>query len=820
MDAFKRAFVLLTGLLIPCWALAQAAVIKGKVTDKKGNPLAYASVYIQGTTNGTTTNKNGKYELKLSPGQHTVVFKYMGYKQTKRAIQLDAGQQKTIRIALRERAIETEAVTVTGRDPAYRIIKNAIAEKEAHRKAVRSYECQLYSKANIKADSAAASSLVDSGDLPPGYIYFSESVSTLKYRYPDQYQEVMHSSKVSGREGAVSLNFAFNTPVIFYQDLIELGGTTQRPMISPIADNALNYYKYQLRKTFTEQGRRIHRIAVIPKRPNDPVFRGIIRIVNKTWHIHSLDLTTTTANGLQRFDTFNLEQQYLPVQDSIWRLQNQRYQMKGRIIGLSIQAKALAQFTQYDLTPDWPSNPFVEAIVKVPEKSQDRDSSYWQQIRPFKLTPAEARDYTVKDSIQQLRDQPGYKDSVDSVHNQPGFSDIIFGYDYRKRTKDIRISTPSLIGAFYNFNTVEGWAPELEFEITHTKEEASDWEFRPFVRYGIANETFQGGIRVNKDPWFVGVGRNVNQFQDPQPITPLLNTSYALFNGENFARWYQRAFAEIGYKGNEWGNGWFPAFTVSFQERKPMENNTSFTLAKSDKYESNIPDNPHFQTNANNGLNNFNRHRAFLLKAGLQWKPGLDYMMIKGEKVNLGTEWPTFRVNYRKAVAGIAGSDANFDFFSAGLEGDADLKLLGGFTYSATAGRFLQKARVPFVDYQHFTGQEIIFQYQTMRDFQLLDYYQASTTRPFAEGHFQHNFSGFIWNKIPLARKLKWQVSGTANVLKQENITYWEWGIGLTDLIKLAGARVFSVHFFQSYDGEAFQDRGFRIGLQTSLGIQ
>ena len=44
----------------------------------------------------------------------------------------------------------------------------------------------------------------------------------------------------------------------------------------------------------------------------------------------------------------------------------------------------------------------------------------------------------------------------------------------------------------------------------------------------------------------------------------------------------------------------------------------------------------------------------------------------------------------------------------------------------------------------------------------------------YASLHYQHYFQGLLLNKIPLMRKLKWRLLGTANILsgslRQENI--------------------------------------------------
>jgi len=53
-------------------------VISGTVTDENG-PLPYANVIVKGTTIGTTTDLDGKYELKVPEGATTVVVTYTGY---------------------------------------------------------------------------------------------------------------------------------------------------------------------------------------------------------------------------------------------------------------------------------------------------------------------------------------------------------------------------------------------------------------------------------------------------------------------------------------------------------------------------------------------------------------------------------------------------------------------------------------------------------------------------------------------------------------------------------------------------------------------
>jgi len=56
-------------------------VIKGTVFDKKyKEPLTGAAILVEGTTNGTTADIDGNFEIKIGPGNYTLVVSYVSYK--------------------------------------------------------------------------------------------------------------------------------------------------------------------------------------------------------------------------------------------------------------------------------------------------------------------------------------------------------------------------------------------------------------------------------------------------------------------------------------------------------------------------------------------------------------------------------------------------------------------------------------------------------------------------------------------------------------------------------------------------------------------
>ena len=52
------------------------AQVQGTVTNESGEQLAFASIYLQGTTQGTTTNVEGNYAFELEEGDYTLVFQF------------------------------------------------------------------------------------------------------------------------------------------------------------------------------------------------------------------------------------------------------------------------------------------------------------------------------------------------------------------------------------------------------------------------------------------------------------------------------------------------------------------------------------------------------------------------------------------------------------------------------------------------------------------------------------------------------------------------------------------------------------------------
>lgn len=109
---FLVFFLALVGSVI-----GQNITVSGKVADEKsGEDMMFATVYVEGTSAGVTTNEYGFFSLsfdpsKISGDKFTLVISYIGYAPKK--ISLDKGKSHKINIDLAEDQNTLDAFTVT-----------------------------------------------------------------------------------------------------------------------------------------------------------------------------------------------------------------------------------------------------------------------------------------------------------------------------------------------------------------------------------------------------------------------------------------------------------------------------------------------------------------------------------------------------------------------------------------------------------------------------------------------------------------------------------------------------------------------------------
>lgn len=860
----RHTFLLLLLLLLP--ALSMAGTLRGRVTDENNKGLPFASIYIKETASGTATNDQGLYQLQLPAGTYTIEYKYVGYRAHTETVTVGEGTQE-LNVQLQPEVLNLQEVVVkaSDEDPAYAIIRNAIRLRKYHRDEVNAWSARVYMKGVARMDKVPSKVLgIKIVDVDTGIVYLSESVSELAFKKPNKIHERMISSKVSGQKKGFSFNQASEMNISFYDPLLKVQGLSERGFVSPLANNALFFYRFEYLGTFQENGRTINKIKVIPRRKNDPVFSGSIYIVDGSWRIHSTDLRLTKNAGIEFVDWIRVRQVYAPVAEEVWMPVSQRFTFEAAGLGFKGGGYALGVYSNYKVQPAYARPPKVEEVEPEPEEAvatakpakkpkykvvapqeaeqpmqpvvseelfskevllvetdaNKRDSAYWASVRPVPLTQEEVSDYHQKDSLEVIKNSKPYQDSLDAVRNKPSFGSFLLGgytYSNTYERKFYRFDPLlSLTGgpSILQYNTVEGVAADVRLNYQRTFEDRRNYQVEPAVRYGFSNEKLNAKLRLSYqyDPIknstiSVEGGRYVYQINNLNPISPFVNTLYTLLAERNYMKLYQRDFGLVNYRSELW-NGVRLHTSLEYAHRMPLQNTADFTFRdrgadEATRFTSNVPENAELADAA------FSPHQALTVTAALSIKPGQRYITRPDNKINLGSNYPTFTLSYRGGIKAFGG-DVKFNTAGLSIADDVSFGLLGRSKYSVLGAVFWGKEDMRLPDYKHFNGNRTLIA-GTYEGFQLLDYYRYSTNNRYLEAHYEHHFNGFLFNKIPLFRKLKWQEVVSLNYLNtQESRHYLELGLGIEHIFK-----VLRVDFVTSFQ----EGNKARTGVMVGFGF-
>ncbi len=821
----KKIYILILYLI----HFSNFAQIRGTITDNKGNPLSLVTILEENTYNGTSSNEQGNYELNIKKlGKHTIIFQYLGFKTQKITIIIDKFPY-TQNIKLAEESLSLSEIVINTKDnPANGVIRHAIASKKENSEKTAHFKADFYSRGIFKVKDLPKKILGQKiGDLDgavdssgTGIIYLSETVSKIVFEKPDNLKERIIASKVSGDNKGFSYNTAQATIYDFYDNTLDFGSK----MISPIANNAFNYYKFKLEGTFQDENNlMINKIKVIAKRDAEPVFEGYIYIAEDSWAIYAVDLDIKGYRMHQEFlDKMNLKQNFSYNKNNhIWAKNTQSLDFAAGIFGTKFNGKFSYVYSNYEFQEAFAKKTFTNEIVSFENNSNKKDTLFWNKIRPIPLTIEENTDYIKKDSIHTVRNSKKYLDSIDKKGNKFKFHSPITGYHWKNSVKKQSFSYDGLLKlSSLSFNTVQGWNLDSGFSFRNWKEEEEKGKSTSIstkfnygfsdVRLRLTGDYYHRFNNQNYATLTVSGGTKVNQFNPEEPITKFINTVSTLFFVDNYMKLYNKEFASVTY-GQDVSNSLYLKGNLEYQQRKPLFNTTNQTYVKSDAiYSSNNPLLPD-----DNLTPAFDQHHLTKATILARINFGNKYISRPDGKINIKNDnYPTLYFGYENAFASnernneyqLITSQIKYDF-NAGNKGTLGINL--------KAGTFIHGDNISFVDYKHFNGNRthVGTSERYLNVFNLMPYYSNSTNDAYFEAHLEHNDKGYIMNKIPLLNKLNSTLVLGFHALAVPNKNpYSEFTVGLDNLGfgKFKLFRFDYVHSFQN----GVQEDGVVFGLK------
>ncbi|RKR85348.1 carboxypeptidase-like protein [Mucilaginibacter gracilis] len=755
------------------------SVLAGRVTDSQGNAAAFTSVYINGTTQGTSANPNGYYSLKLKPGKYVINYRFVGFKQQTDEVEV-TGNYNTHNVTLVYEDYQPKQNTppVT-EDAAFDIIRNAIKKRDYYLKEINAYSCDVYIRGTQKLISAPKGMLsrgvarqLQLNLSAKSILYMSESASHFNFEQPGNYKEVMVSSKATGNYNAFNFDRAANLQVNFYKNMLDIEGLNQRGFISPIADDALKYYTYKLLGSTTENGKVVNKIQVTPIDDREPVFKGNIYIVENDWRIYAAHLYVTGKSNLNFVDTLNINQQYLPVSADKWQPSSVSFTYSGNVLGFRYNGYILGTFSNYNLDTKFPPHFFNGETMRIADITVKRDSVYWSQNRPVPLTFDEQRIYNLKDSLVAAHSKPAYLDSAERANNKfSPLSYVFFGDTVKHRHKNEVITVNPLYDVV-QYNPIEGWVVDLKPTYTKSMDVGKAYTISPELRYGFDNKivSLNTGFNYRYDPEHEGafygkVGTGILDLNNEGTVGPFLNSFNALYFKSNDLKLYRSKFLMAGTQ-REVARGLLLDGNLEYARRTALQNQSSRTVRSfpDKEFNSNNP----FITAVNAPLL-FEENDALTLKLSGTYTFDEEYTTTPGGRVYDQSKYPKIKVNYRKGIKGIFSSDVDYDYADVQIYHDhINLGIYGFSAFQVTAGNFFNSNALSYPDYKWFKGNQGITFTPGISQFHFLPYYTYSQSS-FLEAHYEHNFAGYLFNNIAGLRKLKLEEIIGGNFLTQKN---------------------------------------------------
>lgn len=868
-----RYWILLLGFFVPNWMLL-AGGVKGYIRNDAGESLEFAAVYVAETGTGGVANSQGYYEVRLEPGDYTLIFQYLGYEtHTEKVTVLNYFRELDVRMQPQALQLKEVVVYEGTEDPAYTVMRRAIAKADYHRQQIDRYTARVYVKGSgrlINAPFFVRRELAKEG-LDSTVAFTSESVSLVEYIRPNTFKERVISVYSQGDDNSSSPMSYINGS--FYQPEIA-------EAVSPLSPRAFAYYRFELAGFFQDRGYGVNKIRVIPRSRGDDVFEGYIYILENYWSIHSLDLAAYKL-GIR----FAVKQVYEPIQKLAWMPVNAQFNVTGKVLGFAFEYKYLASLSNYQITinPDLPSDLAVidtklnqeqsrqveaqrrqaprsasaaeklaageevssrelrrlmrdyeeeeaekqeEPLVvenrsfTVDSTAYKQDSTYWAEVRPIPLTALEVRGYVRQDSIAKVEKAEAELEA-DSVkvnkksNGKFGLADLVMGETWKLgERKYLEYASPV---TDIQFNPVEGF--NLTAGLRYRQGGDHPWSVGFTPRYGFAwrrfnfkgDASFTFGPAPRRSNLKLEGGRFVSQFNSANPITELFNTFYALCYERNYVQLFEKEYGAVQWNTRR-GDKLNLTLGAEWANRRYVENTTTQTwFNREDRvYDSNVPMHADL---ASAGLPSF--EKAFTVRAVIEAQPWLKYRMSNGNREAIDNSSPDLRLEYRKGIAGVAESVTDYDLVDFTIKHRIKNGARGVLDLRLNAGVFLNTNYVGFPDYKHFPGNQVLLvSADPVASFRLLPYYEFSTNDSYTAANAHYQFRKFLFTRIWEVQLLGIKENAFANYLyTPDGGHYTEVGYGLDNIL-----RVLRLEGVVAFKDGRYYDWGIRLSVASSFG--
>jgi len=750
-------------------AQGQGLIVTGVVKDSSnGLPVSNVSVYFR-NSHGVRTDSSGMYFLQSEQAVGFIEFSIVGYKRLRIPIKQDTGSL-VLDVVLHPLYSQLNNVTITKKNkarytnknnPAVDLIRKVIEHKSENRlEGYTSASYEKYEKMQISLSGLSEklqknrftkkfgfvfengdTSKLEGKSVSP--VYLEETLSKNYYQKKgEKNKSVIIAQKkvdfgefIDSRGVSAYLNRLYEDVDIYANNLSLM--TNQ--FLSPLADVGPTFYMYYIKDTIEVAGEKLVQMYFSPRNPNDLLLRGTLFItLDGKYAIEKLNILVSKYANLNFVRELKINQDF--EKGSNGRL----HVSKSDIIadfGLSktgggIVGERSVSFKDFLTDISIPDSVFSGPRIEVAEGALEKDNDYWEKSRHDSLSRSESKVYANIDSLKRM---PAFRRTLDIA------TLILAGYKAAGPAYEI-----GPVSTFYSFNPVEGF--RLRFGGRTTPKFSPRFYTEEYAAYGFKDQKWKyflsGTYSLNNKSIYSFPLHYVRA--SFQRDTKIPGQELQFVQEDNFLLSFKRGD----------NNKWLYNDIFRLDYVHELINRFSYTVGL--KYWKQSPAGKEFvYSKVDNGVPyNIPDITTGELAVELRYAPGEQFYQGKLYRIPIINKHPIIRLRYIAGIKGLFGGEYNYQTLNLNFFKRFYLSQLGYTDISAEGGYLFGKVPFPLLNI-HRANQTYTYQ---LNSYNLMNFLEFVSDR-YASLNVDHYFNGFIFNKIPLFKKLKWREVITGKIL-------------------------------------------------------
>lgn len=811
--------------------------VSGFVFDEFSEPVSFATIVFKGSTEGTITNENGKFYLESDETWPAITVSFIGYETLN--IPLDKKVNYNLKFILKEEVAALDAVVIVSgkqskkNNPAIDLLRKIWSNKRSNGlKQFNQYEYDKYEK--VEFDLNTIDSALIKSKLFRGMEFVFEEVDTSsvtgKTYLPIFINEAV--SKVYGDNvinktkedllGNKNSGFSDNQVIIDFVDDLYSDFSVydnylkffDKSFVSPLSKTGISTYNYVLADSSFIDNKWCYNIIYYPRRKNELTFKGDFWVADTTYAIKEINLQASKSANINWVKEIYIEQEFEVLNDSLflvtrdYMLSDFAFNKKEKSRGVYGKRTTLYNNYKFDVEKD---KKFYENDVYNYDKDiYNRDSTFWDDNRLEKLNKDEIGVYKMLDTLKTVK-------KFKRLYNLGSI--LASGYiEFNELPLDY-----GPVFSTFGFNEVEGLRLRTGGRTYFGPNDL--WRLEGFLAYGFRDDKFKYGISgkwlLDKKSRLIISGGNR---RDVEQTGASLTTSTDVLG---------RSLASSSVVGTGANDKLTNINLTSLAVEAEPWRNVIFRLGGN--YRTLESASPTFSLDYNTPTGIESEIKQFETSLSLSYFPGRKMTGFGVERRIANDDFSRIFAQVTRGDKSIFNSD--FDYTKVQFSYTQPWQM-GGFGKLYTtieAGKTF--GEVPLGLLSVIPGNQTYFSiYNT---FSQLDFYEF-VSDTYASFHFEHNFNGRLFSRVPFLRKLNLReivsVRGVIGNISDENRAlsnvpsnpnnlqlvapsnepYYEYSLGIGNIFK-----VFRIdfNFRGNYKDKVVYPDARKFGITGSFGF-